>query len=328
MDERRRWEKQPVVPKGNMGIANTSDGGLCLLIRDKNGQLWIRQEEKGRLKNWRTVEESNAEKLDKKYGILMADHRRDGRMSVAALGIDGQIWSAWMKPEEKIKKLYWTCLGGKSIGELVLCERCTGGIEMFHLDLADQMWHLWSNPQAEWSQWQTLEGPVKGPFIVINNAEGFPQIFAKNENSSVSTRRHHDNGIWGEWSVIKENGVKKINGIQEPDGRIRLVILGLGGTVQTCRQSEQLDEWPEWEMLPVKECRDVKCVADVYGRTVILGIRYDESIVELYQSEGKWQMKETGIEHVKQITVAKGSDGFEYMIMLDREGDLYIREEL
>lgn len=324
-DYGKGWIRQNIRPAGRIGVTNDSQGGLNVLVRDKSGLLWEKRETLGCWTQWMHLEEFGQKKSDVAYGVILANHRRDGRMAVFTRDMRGEILFSFIDAGN-VRSVCWQELNAASSGCVAVCERCTGGMEAFHIDPDNQLWHIWTNPQGQWSQWDPLGGPVCFEVSVANNQEGFPQVFGRFSNGSVGVRRHHANGVWGEWFILKEKDVLKSASIQETDGRIRLTVCDSKGRIQTCRQSDEPDLWENWEMLPSGECTDIQQVENEKGQTMIMGIKYDGSLISIVHDAKHWQRTDDREINIGEMKTGRLSDKRPCFLVTGQDGYLYIRE--
>lgn len=321
-----QWRRQKIKPAGEVGITQTSKSEMYIIARDLKGQLWEKQEIRGDWSQWKLVEEADREQLDMEYGVLAANHARDGRIAVFGKSKYGEILFSWIDPYDENKTIRWKNMYQAIAVNIAVCERCTGGIEVFRLDTANQLWHSWTNPKGEWSQWQPLGGPISGAMTVTNNKEGFPQVFGKFLDGSLAVRRHHSDGMWGEWVYVRKDKIQKFKSMQDSDGKILLAVLDIEGRIQTCRQKEEADAWEEWELLSTEEYTDFCLVENDQGDAVFLGITNNGTIVRI-EEKCLGQLQSLEEIKVRWIESARLIDGTICFIAVGLDGYLQMKEE-
>ena len=320
------WRRQYIRPVGRIGVTNNSQSGLDILTRDERGMLWEKWEEHGCWTQWMFLEELGQEKIDIEYGVILGNHRRDERMAVFTRDIQGEILFSFIDSGNN-RHIHWQKMNAVAVGEIAVCERYTGGIEVFHVDQDNQLWHIWTNPQAQWSQWKPLGGAIDSVVSVANNQEGFPQVFGRFLDGSVRVRRHHDDGVWGEWLILMEKNVLKFATVQEEDGRIRIAVCDSAGRIQTCRQSEEPDIWEEWEELSSGECTDLYMEGNEKGQTIVMGIKNEGSLISFVNDTKLWQRTDDRKINIRWMETGKLSDKRPCFLVSGQDGYLYIKEE-
>ncbi|GEM_PF-6671645 len=317
------WEKTDIRPVGKIGMTHDMEGRLRILARDKSGDIiGLCEAGEGRMEIWR-IEEKDGVRADKSKGVHLALHRRDGKLAAFTVGEKGQCLGGWIRQQDRMGAIEWEDLTSISNGAFTVCERCTGAIEVFGTDFSGNPWHLWTNPQGQWSQWQTLGEYHAEEICVANNEEGFPEIFICDREGLVLTRRHHEDGMWGEWNILRKKGVQKIKSVQEKHGKIRLFVITAGGDVWTSLQ-EKAGVWGDWEKLSLENCRDMETTLDKNGNVEVLSVCYDGSIVRLVQEKDWKEEKIKGLA-AQSAEVMLLSDGRRLYAALGEDGCMYMR---
>lgn len=241
-----QWQKCNARPVGRAGICSTRKGAFFCALRDVDGILRIQIGADDLTEPWPAVRETNRQLADQSFGLLAGLNKRNGMVSLLGRGVNGKILYAWIDTEQPIEAVEWQETGRLSGNGLVLCERCQGGLEAFCTDEAGQIWHMWTNRENVWSDWQCLGGPVQNSFSVTNNEEGFPQLLCLDQNGRLATRRHHNDGMWGDWTDLGIGGLRSFAAAGLPGGAICILALRLDGTAATCVQDASLDAWGDW----------------------------------------------------------------------------------
>ncbi|MCI5699913.1 MAG: hypothetical protein MR308_05945 [Lachnospiraceae bacterium] len=263
-------EKVNMVSVGKIGMTKMPDNQIFIVLREISGILWKGIWNREHSIQWIQISENNAEKLDTIFGVLLALHRKSGKYCLFSRGLNNSTFYSWIVPDDSQSSVEWEDAKGCIGSELQICERRQGGLEAFRLDNYNIIWHMWTNPRTEWSEWQSLGGPSTSDFCVVNNAEGFPQVICVMPDGCIATRRHHNNGLWGDWNRIKEGNVNHIVAEQGADNRILLVALNFDGSVEVCRQDDSLDQWSKWERIPVNDITKIIAVRSCEGELRII----------------------------------------------------------
>ena len=240
------WQKCNIKPRKRVGACRTIKGAFFCAVRDVDGNLRIVTGEKDLTEKWPTISETGEHVPDRSFGVLAGLNKRNGKISLLSRNIEGYVMQAWIDTEQAIEHIQWQDTSRLAGDGLVLCERCQGGLEAFCTDENNQIWHMWTNRESIWSEWQCLGGPVHTQFAVINNNEGFPQVICLDANGRLMSRRHHNDGMWGNWTDLRLGSVYKFAVSQMYNGAICITALRLDGTVAICTQTEQLDSWTDW----------------------------------------------------------------------------------
>ena len=244
-----QWQKCNVRPAGRVGICSTRKGGFFCALRDIDGTLRMKIGTQELTQPWQAVRESNRWLANQSFGILAGLNRRDGRVSLLSRGTKGKILYAWVDTQQLPESIAWQETDRLAGEGVVLCERCQGGLEAFCTDEAGQVWHMWTNRENKWSDWQCLGGPVQDRFTVVNNEEGFPQLLCLDPSGQLMTRRHHNDGMWGDWRMLGIGGLRDLAAGQLPGGAVCVTALRLDGTAAMCVQCSSLDAWGGWQEL-------------------------------------------------------------------------------
>lgn len=322
------WNRQNIRPRGDIGTANLIDGRLQIILRDTDQNLWETQEASdGHLRDWKLLKEKNCPRTAGGNGIILALHRRDGRMVAFQIGSDCGVWNDWMKPDTDCGEIFWEKTGGITGNPITVCERCSGGLEVFLVDPMNRLWHRWSNPQAEWSRWVLLGGPVTGKVAVANNREGFPQVFARGTDNSLWTRRHHEDGMWGVWTALDGCSTMDPVAVQETDGRIRLITVGRKGEVRTCLQEPEPDKWGNWVEFSSLYAAGCTAAVNRNGKTELRLLDYRGGIYRLTLGTDGFRKIDSLHGKARELCLARYSDGRLWTAAVGMDGYLYTCDE-
>ena len=213
--------------KGRIGRATFLNGITLTLARGKDDLLYAAlTKADGEEALFRPIAQEIGE-ADKAFGVLAGLYKRDGRIAVLTKSVRGTVLYSWIEDAKEVfRQIEWKEIGEPVGEDMVVCERCQGGLEVFRLDHEKELWHMWTNPKGEWSEWQSLGGELLPGLIVFNNEEGFPQVVGRFPDGSVAGRRHHNDGMWGPWTVLPADGGQ---GLTLTPDRVKQLIREMNG---------------------------------------------------------------------------------------------------
>src|SRR6266704_1763611 len=137
----------------------------------------------------------------------------DGRLEVFALDSAGALWHI-QQTTPGMNWNSWASLGiapnTNVLPDFVVEENADGRLEIFTLDSAGALWHIWqTSPGDGWSHWFSLGRPqvTLNWLDVIQNADGRLEVFALAEHAGIwHIWQTSPNGTWSPWALLGNGG--------------------------------------------------------------------------------------------------------------------------